>query len=136
MQSCVSNNHAKYRGYLTRQVVFRLAIEMFPCWNLRQEWGNLQFSTKNHRFWSKTTDLAKKIGPWVLGSFGTNFMKSGRFHAWNSADFMKSSESHEIWQISCMKFGGFHEIRRISWQGLIYTAYPVDLYWFWWKIQH
>ena len=51
--------------------------------------------------------IQRKIGPLVLGSFG-KYMKSG----------------------------GFHEIRWISWQGLIYTAYPVDLYWFWWKIQH
>ena len=45
-----------------------------------------------------------------------------------------------------MKSGRFHdlyEIWRISWQGLIYTAYlacnrliHVYLYWFWWKIQH
>ena len=44
----------------------------------------------------------KKIGPWVLSSFGNppDFMIQ-----WNPADFMK--------------FGGFHEIWRISWQGVL-----------------
>ena len=39
--------------------------------------------------------------------FGVDFMKSGRFQAWNPADFMKFSGFHEIWQIS-------HEIHQIS----------------------
>ena len=51
-------------------------------------------------------------------------------NTWNPADFM-----HEI-LAEVMKPGRLHEIQQISWQGLIYTAYPEDLYWFWWKIQH
>ena len=59
----------------------------------------------------------KKIGPWVLSSFG-GFHEIRWIFSGHEICLISCTQCgfHEIWQISCMKSGGFHEIQQISWK--------------------